>query len=277
MLIVHKFGGTSVGDADCFANVTDIVCDRLAEDDDARLVVVVSAMSGVTDDLIAGARAAVEGRDAVYRQVKARLLDRHLQVVQRLLQQNTERVEVGGFIEDRLHELDLLYRSIAILGELTRRGSDAVVAFGEQLSAHILAAALRERGVRAQALSATDLVVTDDNFGAATPLIQPTRRRLQERVAPLVERGTTPVITGYIGATSEGVTTTLGRGGSDYTAAIVGAGLRADEVWIWSDVNGILTADPNIVPQARTLSGLSYAEAAELAKQITANFEELGL
>jgi len=265
MLIVHKFGGTSVGDADCFANVTDIVCDRLAEDDDARLVVVVSAMSGVTDDLIAGARAAVEGRDAVYRQVKARLLDRHLQVVQRLLQQNTERVEVGGFIEDRLHELDLLYRSIAILGELTRRGSDAVVAFGEQLSAHILAAALRERGVRAQALSATDLVVTDDNFGAATPLIQPTRRRLQERVAPLVERGTTPVITGYIGATSEGVTTTLGRGGSDYTAAIVGAGLRADEVWIWSDVNGILTADPNIVPQARTLSGLSYAEAAELA------------
>jgi aspartate kinase len=119
--------------------------------------------------------------------------------------------------------------------------------------------------VRAQAVSATELVVTDDNFGGAAPLMAPTRQRLQQRVLPLVERGVVPVITGYIGATEQGVTTTLGRGGSDYTAAIVGAGLAAEEVWIWSDVDGILTADPNIVPQARTLGELSYVEAAELA------------
>jgi aspartate kinase len=152
-----------------------------------------------------------------------------------------------------------------MLGELTPRGYDAVAAFGEQLSTGILAAALRERGVRAEALSATDLLVTDDNHGAATPLMEPSRQRLTRRITPLIERGVLPVITGYVGATEAGVTTTLGRGGSDFSAAVIGAGLDADEVWIWSDVDGILTADPNIVPQARTLSELSYAEAANLA------------
>jgi aspartokinase/homoserine dehydrogenase 1 len=128
-----------------------------------------------------------------------------------------------------------------------------------------LAAALREHGLRAEALSATELIVTDDKHGAATPLVDPTRHRLQQRINPLIERGVVPVVTGYIGATEKGVTTTLGRGGSDLSAAIMGAGLDAAEVWIWSDVDGILTADPHIVPAARTLGDLSYAEAAELA------------
>jgi aspartate kinase len=215
--------------------------------------------------LIAGARAAADGKDTVYREIKAGLLSRHLEVVETLLGQSPERLEVGGLIEDRLHELERLYRSIAVLGELTVRGCDAVASFGEQLSANVLAAVLRDRGVRAQAISATQLIVTDDNFGAATPLMDQTRQRLQQRIRPLVERGVIPVIAGYIAATEEGVTTTLGRGGGDYTAAIVGAGLDADEVWIWSDVDGILTADPNIVPQARTLTELSYTEAANLA------------
>jgi aspartate kinase len=229
------------------------------------MVVVVSAMSGVTNQLIAGARAAAEGKDSVYREVKARLLSRHLEVLETLLNHGPERLEVGGLVEDRLHELERLYRSIAVLGELTVRGCDVVASFGEQLSVNILAAVLRERGVRAQAISATQLIVTDDNFGAATPLMDQTRQRLQQRVKPLVERGVIPVITGYIAATEGGVTTTLGRGGGDYTAAIIGAGLDADEVWIWSDVDGILTADPNIVPQACTLTELSYTEAANLA------------
>ncbi len=266
-MIVHKFGGTSVGDAQRFANVADIVCEHQNKGGIAsgEAVVVVSAMSGVTDELIAGARAAAEGKDTIYREIKANLLAKHLAVVETLLSNSPERLDVGGLVEDRLHDLERLYRSIAILGELTVRGSDAVASFGEQLSANILAAILRERGVRAQAISAAGLIVTDDHFGAATPLMEPTRERLQRRVRPLVERGVVPVITGYIGATEQGIITTLGRGGSDYTAAIVGAGLDADEVWIWSDVDGILTADPNIVPQARTLRELSYAEAAELA------------
>lgn len=262
-MIVHKFGGTSVGSAERFASVAEILAHHYTAEDVP--VVVVSAMSGVTNMLIDGARAAAEGRDADYRAIKTSLLERHLQVAEALLTNNGERLEVTGFIEDRLHELERLYRSIAILGELTPRGTDAVAAFGEQLSAWILAAVLRARGMRATFLSAINLIVTDDSFGHAVPQMGPTRQRLQTQVLPLVERGIIPVITGYIAATEQGVTTTLGRGGSDYTAAIVGAALDADEVWIWSDVNGILTADPNIVPQAQVLSQLSYAEAAELA------------
>ncbi len=267
-MIVHKFGGTSVGDPACFANVADIVVEHYSQASGEALdgiVVVVSAMSGVTNQLIAGARVAAEGKDSLYRQIKAGLLSRHLNVVETLLTKSPERLVVGGLVEDQLHELERFYRSIAMLGECTSRGCDAVASFGEQLSASILAAVLRERGVRAQTVSATELIVTDDNFGRAAPLMDPTRQRLQQRVKPLIERGVIPVITGFIAATENGVTTTLGRGGSDFAAAIVGVALDADQVWIWSDVDGILTADPNIVPHARTLTELSYAEAANLA------------
>ena len=188
-----------------------------------------------------------------------------MRVVEALFSDDDERTELGAWIEDRLRELARLYRSIGVLGELTARGRDHVAAFGEQLSVHILAAALRAHGLRSRALLATELIVTDDHFEAAVPLMELTRSRLQTRVKPLVDRDIIPVITGFIAATEDGVTTTLGRGGSDYTAAIVGSGLDADEVWIWSDVNGILTADPNLVPKARTLRELSYAEASDLA------------
>ena len=267
-MIVHKFGGTSLGDADRFASVADILIDHHQERGESAqggTVVVVSAMSGVTNRLTAGARAAAAGSDTTYREIKAGLVSRHLDVVETLLHRNSERLDAGGLVEDRLHELGRFYRSIAMLGELTARGLDAVASFGEQLSASILAAALRERGVRSQALSATELIVTDDHFGAATPFMDQTSQHLHERVKPLVERGVIPIITGFVAATSTGVTTTLGRGGSDFSAAIIGAALEAAEIWIWSDVDGILTADPNLVPQARTLAELSYSEAADLA------------
>ena len=267
-MIVHKFGGTSVGSAHCFANVADILLENRNGTDGASVaetVVVVSAMSGVTNKLIAGARAAAEGQDLLFREIKAWLLNRHHEVIDSLLTQSPERLQVGGLIEDKVHELELLYRSIAVLGELTARVCDAVSSFGEQFSSHILAAALRERGARARAISATELIITDDNFGVAMPLVKQTHQRLQQRIKPLLEREIIPVITGYIAATEEGVSTTLGRGGSDYTAAIIGAGLDADQVWIWSDVDGILTADPNIVSQARTITELSYTEASDLA------------
>jgi bifunctional aspartokinase / homoserine dehydrogenase 1 len=265
-MIVHKLGGTSMGDARRIAAVAEIIRERHGQAGiPADAVVVVSAMSGVTDQLIAGARAAADGRDGTYREIRAGLLQRHLEVIEALLQRSAERLQVAGLVEDRLHEVGLFYRSIAMLGELTPRGSDAVATFGEQLAASILAAALRSGGVRAQALSATELIVTDDHYGAAVPAMGPTRERLRAQILPLLQRGVIPVVTGYVGATPEGVPTTLGRGGSDFSAAIIGAGLDADEVWIWSDVDGILTADPNIVPQARTLTELSYAEASDLA------------
>jgi aspartokinase/homoserine dehydrogenase 1 len=267
-MLVHKFGGTSVGDPRCFANVADIIekqHNKTGSTSAQETVVVISAMNGVTNELIAGARAAAQGDTTAYRGIKARLSNRHLDVVEALLCNSLARLEIGGFVEDQLHDLERLYRSIAVLGEVTARGYDTVASFGERLSATILAAVLRERGTRAQAVSGTELIVTDDNFGEATPLVDQTRARLLERIRPLVTRGVVPIITGFIAATEDGVTSTLGRGGSDFTAAIVGAGLDADAVWIWSDVDGILTADPNIVPHARTLSELSYAEAADLA------------
>jgi len=262
-MIVHKFGGTSVGDAARFAAVADIVSGMHGASGGA--VVVLSAMSGVTNQLLSGAWAAAEGREADCLRIKDEIRGRHLAVLSALFAEGEEQPRLVEWVEGRLREVERLYTSIAVLGELTARGRDHVVAFGEQLSVHVLAAALRRRGARAEAQLATDLIVTDDHFGAATPIPALTRERLQARVKPLVDQGAIPVITGFIAATEEGVTTTLGRGGSDYTAAIVGAGLDADEVWIWSDVNGILTADPNLVAGARTLRELSYAEASDLA------------
>ena len=201
----------------------------------------------------------------IWGEIKANLLHEHLEVAETQLNNSPERLEIGGFIEDKLHDLERLYRSIAVLGELTVRSRDAVASIGEQLSANILSAVLRERGVRAKAISATELIVTDGNFGAARPFYDKTKQQVQQKLLPHIERGIVPVITGYIAATQDGIPTTLGRGGSDFTAAIIGACLDVDEVWIWSDVDGILTADPNIVPNARTLSELSYTEAADLA------------
>jgi len=272
-MIIHKFGGTSVGSAARFAAAAAIILQHQgrfratdpANDDHRGQVVVVSAMSGVTDRLIAGARAAADGQEQVYGQIKEDLVTRHLAVADQLLSSREERRQVTARVKDLLRNLERLYRSIAVLGEVTLRGYDAVTSFGEQLAAHLLAAALREGGTRAEAVSATELIVTDDHFGAARPLMEPTHQRLQTRLAPLLAAGSIPVVTGYIAATEAGVTTTLGRGGSDYSAAILGATLAANEVWIWSDVDGILTADPNLVPEARTLDELSYAEAAELA------------
>jgi aspartate kinase len=266
-MIVHKFGGTSLGNTTRISNVADIIRFHYQHQDGKSpgMVVVVSAMSGVTDQLIQSARAAARGDDSLYREIKAQLLRRHLEVVEGLLTPGTSRLEAGGLIEDRLNELERFLRSIAMLGELTARGRDAVASFGEMLSSTILSALLRQRGISSEAISASKLIVTDENFGVAGVLFSDTRGKLQSTLVPMVDRGIVPVVTGYIGATRKGVTTTLGRGGSDYSAAILGAGLDADEVWIWSDVDGILTADPNIVSGARTLKELSFQEASELA------------
>jgi aspartokinase/homoserine dehydrogenase 1 len=265
-MIVHKFGGTSLGSAERIAAVADILAHPWPDDGAGGVpVVVVSAMSGVTSRLIAGARAAADGLDTVARAVVDELRHRHQEAIDTLLGHSPERMDLAGLVEDRLHELDRLYRSIGVLGELTARGQDAVAAFGEPLAAALLAAVLRSNDSRARAWNATELVVTDDAFGEACPCLEATRSRLEEKIRPLLAQGVIPVLTGYIGATDRGVATTLGRGGSDYSAAIVGASLGADEVWIWSDVDGILTADPNLEPAARTLPELSYTEAAHLA------------
>lgn len=260
---VLKFGGTSVGNAQAFAQVAEIV--QAARRRDADTVVVTSAMAGVTNQLIAAAQAAAAGDHDAYLRAREELLAKHQMVAGQLITAGAERAALGRLLEERLQGFERLCRAIAILGELTARGLDVVAGMGERLAAPLLAAVLRARGLPAEAVDAADLIVTDNNFGAAEPLMDASRQKTREKLLPLLAKGILPVCTGYVGATVEGIPTTLGRGGSDYSAAILGACLDASEVLIWTDVDGILTADPRVVPQARTLPELSYGEAAELA------------
>lgn len=263
-MIVMKFGGTSLGDGEAIHRAVDIVCQTLKEKG-GGIVVVVSAMSGVTDTLLAAATTAAQGDAETFRRARWHLSDRHRLAITEVIHYEEARLQLMEEIEALLSDFENLCRSIHIMGELTARGSDAVASLGERLTARIVAAALRDRGERATAVEATEVIVTNGQHGSATPLMDETREAAQARILPLLAQGVTPVVTGFIAATKEGVTTTLGRGGSDYTAAILGACLDSDEVWIWTDVDGVMTADPRVVPEARTLPEISYAEAAELS------------
>ena len=263
-MIVMKFGGTSLGDGEAINRAVDIVCQTL-KDKGGGIVVVVSAMSGVTDTLLSAATSAAQGDAETFRRARWALSDRHRLAMTEAISHEETRLQLMEEVEVLLSAFESLCRSVHILGELTARGSDAVASLGERLTARILAAALRDRGERATAVEATEAIVTNGKHGAAVPLMDETRETAQARIMPLLAQGVVPVVTGFIAATKEGVTTTLGRGGSDYTAAILGACLDADEVWIWTDVDGVMTADPRVVPEARTLPEISYSEAAELS------------
>ncbi len=267
-MIVMKFGGTSVGNADAFAQVAAIVSEKVAaEAQTARpgVAVVTSAMSGVTNLLIDAAQRAAHGDETAFIEAENALRVKHQTVAGQLIDDGNARAALGRIFDERLQEFSRLCSSIAVLGELTHRGLDVVSGLGERLAAPLLAAVLRAQGVAAEHVDATELVVTDAVFGGAAPQMAATETRCRERLLPLLEQGIVPVITGFIGATPEGVPTTLGRGGSDYSAAIIGAVLGAGEIQIWTDVNGVMTADPRIVPGARSLKQLSYEEVAELA------------
>ncbi|MFC2095436.1 aspartate kinase [Candidatus Bipolaricaulota bacterium] len=262
-MIVHKFGGTSLGNADRIDAVTGIIA---ASQKNSPTVVVVSAISGTTDRLIAAARAAATGDDVTSQEALVWLAQAHHAVVNTLLGESAEGGTLHSTIDKQLSRLERFLESFSVLGELTARGHDAVAGFGELLSASIVAAVLHRRGVKAEPISSTELIVTDDHFGSASPQMPATRKQIGERIRPLVDEGVIPIITGYIGATEDGVPTTLGRSGSDYSAAVIAACLGATELRIWTDVDGILTADPNVVPDARVLRELSYEEATRLAR-----------
>jgi len=263
-MIVMKFGGTSVGDGEAISRAADIVIQTL-KDKGGGIVVVVSAMSGVTDTLLSAATSAAQGDAETFRRARWALSDRHRLAITEAIGYEETRVQLMEEVEALLSDFESLCRSIHIMGELTTRGSDAVASLGERLTARILAAVLRDRGERATAVEATEAIVTNGKHGEAVPLMDETRETAQARLMPLLAQGVIPVVTGFIAATKEGVTTTLGRGGSDYTAAILGASLDSDEIWIWSDVDGVMTADPRVVREARTLPEISYSEAAELS------------
>jgi bifunctional aspartokinase / homoserine dehydrogenase 1 len=254
-----KFGGTSVGDASCIQNVVEIIQAASGKGD---IVVVVSAMAGVTNKLIEAALQSEAGnRDAVTT-IFEELLKQHNLAASALL---GGPAELHDKMHDLLQEGDRLCQDTNSRRKLTPRVSDLISSLGERLSAPIIAAALSKRGMASEAIDATELIVTDSHHGAADPHLDLTRGNCQERLRPLLQQGIIPVVTGFIGATTEGVLTTLGRGGSDYSATILAAALDADEVIIWTDVGGLMTADPRAVPDAHIISEISYHEAAELA------------
>jgi bifunctional aspartokinase / homoserine dehydrogenase 1 len=261
-LRVMKFGGTSVGNVPCIGRVVDII---RAATRDSNIVVVVSAMSGVTDRLIEVAALSESGDRQRVAVILEELSNEHEAVASALIPSTAERSHVSCKMQEILREGDHLCQGTILLRELTQRARDSISSLGERLLAPLVAATLADRGVASEAIDATELIVTDSFHGATEPLMEITRERCEARLRPLLDKGIVPVVTGYIGATSEGVLTTLGRGGSDYSATILGAALAANEIIIWTDVDGVLTADPRLVPDARTIPEISYREAAELA------------
>ena len=261
--LTMKFGGTSVGNAQAIAQAAAIVLEQAQVWD--CIAVVVSAMRGVTDALIEGACTAAAGDGQTYLASVTDLRVRHTLAVAELLTNVEERTTLLKTLEAYLDEFATFCRSVKVLGEVTPRAMDTISSLGERMNARIVAAYLRQQGVKSEAVDATELIVTDRRFQQAAPLMDLTRARVRERLTPLLEAGVIPIITGFMGATEDGITTTLGRGGSDYSAAILGVALDSDEVWTLTDVDGVLTADPRIVDDARVIPVLSYSEVSELA------------
>jgi aspartate kinase len=260
-LIVMKFGGSSVADTKRISAVREIVSDRLHE----RPVVIVSALAGVTDLLQEAIDAARTGERELLERLLSDIERRHRWALTGAVEQAKRLHQLSLEIDGMFEDLRQRIRSIRILREGTPRATDAVLAFGETLSARIISSAFRDSGLPARLVDAREVVATDDRFGEAEPRLAAVKENAGRVLAPLLAAGELPVLGGFIGSTEEGDTTTLGRGGSDTSAAVLGAALDAEEIQIWSDVDGMMSADPALVPSARTLPRISFAEAAELA------------
>jgi len=264
MKIVMKFGGSSVATGKNIRHVSSIVTHYGSNN--CSVAVVVSALAGVTNSLVEVADQAKRSDEKRIQAFTKELLKKHLTATESAITSKTIQKEVTQISEKTIAELEKVLTGICYVGELTPKSKDYVLSFGERLSAPIVWGAIKDRKLETQCFTGKEAgIVTDSNFGEADPLMNFTTHLIQERLSPLLEKGVIPVVTGYIAADQNGVVTTVGRGGSDYTATILGVALGTDEVWIWTDVDGIMTTDPKLVPAARMLPQLSYQEAAEMA------------
>ncbi len=263
MKIVMKFGGTSIATGENIRHVADLVVNNAK---DNQVTVVVSALAAVTNKLADMAEQAKKSDEKQIQQLTTDLLQKHLTVITSAITDKKIQKETEQITRKSIEELEKVLTGICYVRELTPKSKDYVLSFGERLSAPIICGAIKDRKVESQWFTGKDAgIVTDSNFGDASPLMNFTAHLLRERLRPLLEKGVIPVVSGYIAANQDGVVTTLGRGGSDYSATILGVALEVDEVWIWTDVEGIMTTDPKIVPKAKMLHQLSYQEAAEMA------------
>jgi aspartate kinase len=256
---IMKFGGTSVEDSEAFSNVAHIVKSAAPE----RIVVVVSAIGGFTDALLASVERANDGDAPAAIRSLEQDFERHRAIANQLLGDEAK-AQLEALVADARSQIGELHKIVAAHPSTHAPLRDEIVAFGELLSSQLLTAVLGENGIAARYVDARRLIKTDESYGGAAPLRE-TTNATSAALGPLIEAGEIPVVGGFIASTAKGATTTLGRGGSDYSAAIIGAALGAREIQIWTDVSGVLTADPRVVRAARTIPVLSYQEAAELA------------
>lgn len=258
-----KFGGTSIATGKNMRQVANLIANYAKQD--YKVVVVASALDGVTDKLLKAAEEAKKGNRKYISDFKKKLLQKHLSAADEAVGARQLKEEIKQVLGEKVGELEQVLKGISYVSELTPKSMDNVLSFGEKLSAPIVSKALLDMGLKSQYLTGGEAgIVTDSNYGEAGLLVNVTKYQVKKKIEPLLKKGVVPVISGYIAATQDGETTTLGRGGSDYTATIMGASLAADEIWIWTDVDGLMTSDPKIVPSAKTISQLSFQEATEL-------------
>jgi aspartate kinase len=262
-LVVMKFGGTSVEDSAAISRTTAIVAGRVAQGKSP--VVVVSAMAKVTDQLLRAAAAASLGDRTGSLAISSRLRARHRDTACALVKKPEDAAALVSLIDQKFDSLDEILRGLAAILELTPRISDLIVSYGERISSRIVAAAFRAQGIDAAHVDAREVIITDSEFQKAAPRDDLIEQRAQEKLLPLLQQNQVPVMGGFIASNEAGVTTTIGRGGSDYTGALVGGALDAEAIEIWTDVDGIMTTDPRVCPDALRVKVISFEEAAELA------------
>ncbi|HUI31579.1 MAG TPA: lysine-sensitive aspartokinase 3 [Candidatus Acidoferrales bacterium] len=260
-MIVMKFGGTSVEDSAAILRLIEIVESEIPR----RPIVVVSACAGVTNQLLKIAALSAEGKKEESNDLISAIRSRHDKLVDELMSSELPKNYLKGKISVYAHELRNLSQAISVLGEVSNRSRDAIASYGERLSSMITAQAMEENSIKAALVDAREYMITNETYTKAVPLFEIVGEKTKKALMPLVNGGYVVVTQGFIGASEKGITTTIGRGGSDYSAAIIGALLGAEEIQIWTDVDGVLTADPSIVTEARRIKKMSFNEASELA------------
>lgn len=263
--LTMKFGGASVGTTTALSQVLSIIIHESKRWD--NVLIVASALEGVTDMLLEAAQLAQLSNRRGYRRIVATLRTRHMALIEQLPLGNTERTVLQADIDRLLFDLLEQCQVVAnnLSDELSPKVNDSIVSVGERLSARVIAALLRQNDLRGVAVDGTDILITDDVHGNAMPDLHLTEQRVNDILMPMLDRDIIPVVTGYIGATIKGATTTLGRGGTDYTASVLSALINADELWIWTDVDGMMSSDPREILDAHVIKELNYNEVAELA------------
>jgi aspartate kinase len=258
-----KFGGSILKDKESILNVAKTILEYYKENE---LVIVVSALKGVTDYLIKISEEAINGNEEIVKEKINDLKEKHLEIIKETIKNENIKKEIERIIKELINELEKVLIGIIYLREITPRIKDYVLSFGERLSTPIIYGILKDIELKVEYYTGGEAgIITDSNFGEAKPLMNVTKYQIREKILPLLNKKIIPIISGFIAINQEGMITTLGRGGSDYTATIIGSAIKADEIWIWTDVDGLMTADPKIVPFAKTLHELSFLEAIEMA------------